>query len=172
MYRGLRKILKVPSTFIDRRYTNQWLLDKANEECTYRGNKKPAPISTMIKNRQDTLLGHIIRAGSRNVHDPLFVVTFSDYATLKQLRTITKRVGRPKLKWVDETMRRAWDKVKFDATPCSASVWQHNTIKIFAIRYFPPFHTKENRGDTRNANRRRFSWQRNEVADRARMRNR
>ena len=31
LYRGLRKILKVPSTYIDRMYTNKWLIDKANE---------------------------------------------------------------------------------------------------------------------------------------------
>lgn len=31
LYRGLRKIPKVPSTFIDRTYANKWLLEKANE---------------------------------------------------------------------------------------------------------------------------------------------
>ena len=44
LYRGLIKILKVPSTFIDRTYTNKWLLDKANEVAKKKGAKKSDPL--------------------------------------------------------------------------------------------------------------------------------
>ena len=44
---GSEKI-KVRSTFIDRRYTNQWLIGKANEECKLRDGKRIVPNSIMI----------------------------------------------------------------------------------------------------------------------------
>ena len=103
------------------------------------------------------------------MNDPMFVVTVSDFGTLKPLRTITRRVRRPNLKWVGETMKRTWDTVKYDATPSRADVTQHNLIKTCAIIYGPPFETNEVRENHMAKNR--FSWRGNEQADRARVRN-
>ena len=65
----------------------------------------------------------------------MFVVTFSGFRSLSPLRTKARRVGRQKLKLVEEAMRRAWDKVTFIATVYNADITQQNSIKTCALNY-------------------------------------
>ena len=67
--KGLRKIMKIPPTFIDRTHTNESVFKQVNEEIK-KHNKSSKPIvkvTDMIKNRKLKLLGHIIR---RDDSDP------------------------------------------------------------------------------------------------------
>ena len=73
----------------------------------------------------------------------MFVATVNDACSLKPLRTITRRVGNPKLQWVEETIRRAWGEVKYDAIIYNADITQHNLIKASAIMYALQFETRK-----------------------------
>ena len=71
--RGLRKILGIAPTFIDRTNTNEDVLQIANKEKG--ADKDPTkakiiPVTQMIENRKNALLGHVIRAGERDPRDP------------------------------------------------------------------------------------------------------
>ena len=71
-----------------------------------------------------TLLGHVIRSQK---DDPMKQVTFED----ENLRTKclgTRRVGRPKQKWIENTMKEAWNKIREDATPYLATIEQRRMI--------------------------------------------
>ena len=61
--------------------------------------------------RKLTLLGHIIRAKGRNKDDPMFNVTFASSSGKPKLRN-ERRVGRPRLKWITETMKSAWYNIR------------------------------------------------------------
>ena len=55
-------------------------------------------------------------------------------------RSFNGIVGRPNLKWTEETMRRLWDQFKHDASKCYLNNQEHaNIIKTIAIKYVPPF---------------------------------
>ena len=50
------------------------------------------------------LLGHTIRCNNR---DPLRQITFADHR-LTPLKPALGRVGRPRDKWIDDVLRKAW----------------------------------------------------------------
>jgi len=81
--RGLRKILHIPPTYIDRTHTNEDVLRIANEQKGWTEDSdivKIIPITQVISARKVKLLGHVIRAGVRDPTDPLFQVTFDNIA--------------------------------------------------------------------------------------------
>ena len=103
-FRGLRRILKKNSTFIDTTWTNTRLLDLAN-----RLSRKTATTPTRHQNfsqyyrfRRRKLLAHLLRAPSENLCR-LAVLTV-DGEDLTELLP-KKRVGRPRLK---ESLKEAW----------------------------------------------------------------
>ena len=65
-------------------------------------NKK---VSSIIHNKRLTLLEHIIRSDGL---DPLRQVTFEN-ANLKPLTPAFKRARRSRSKWVEITMKEAWN---------------------------------------------------------------
>ena len=92
-------------------------------------------------------------------------MTFKDIETLRPQRAHTKRVGRPKQKWVEEVMRRAWDAIKYDYSSYDPyNRRQASTIRTFATRYYPPVNIEKVVKD-----RNRISFVGNEAAGRARM---
>ena len=111
--RQLRQILKLPTTFMDRYWTNERVRNKAAEEKREGAEAREQPnvrtwptIAERLGARQLTLLGHIIRAGPI---DPLFQVSFAD-ASLKSSGAVLRRVGKPKYKWIDVVKAAAWRK--------------------------------------------------------------
>ena len=129
----LRKIFRVPHTYVDRRYSNQWLLERATAELYQSSGKTFERWSDTLKKKRFTFLGHVIRAG---VGSPLFDCIFAD-ATLRTWVPAVRRAGRPRLTWTETSMTKAW----YTRTDI---FYQHNEehrgiIKTWAINRESPF---------------------------------
>jgi len=120
--RGLRKILNIPTTFIDRSNTNQYVINKANEAMNHNANnrtnrnvngtvqqlpnkKQIVLFSDMLKNKRMKLAEHIIRAPSS---DPLRQVTY-EMNTAKPKQYGKRRIGGPKQQWVYQTNKMIYE---------------------------------------------------------------
>ena len=87
--KGLRNILGVPPTFMDRSWTNRKVLD-----TIFVGTKTHGKNITIIKLKRIALLGHIIRS---DMNDPLKQVTY-EHDDLNIFTPARTRVGRPRKK--------------------------------------------------------------------------
>ena len=112
--KGLRKILGLVSTFIDRNNTNAKVFEEANKHWKSMGaNGKTnvtsiIPVSKLLQVRNITLLGYILR----RKEDPMLNVALNlDYTPKESYK---KRVRRPKQKWVHSQMEKAWKLIKQD----------------------------------------------------------
>jgi len=106
--KGIRRILNIPPTHVDRTWTNELVMKKANEEADMKGNKQILKFTEMWKRLKFKLLGHLLRADYR---DPLHQITFK--SILKEPRLpIKRRVGRPRDQWIVETMKEAFEHLK------------------------------------------------------------
>ena len=109
--RGIRKLLKIPSTYIDRTNTNEHVWKLAHEKLN-EGRQNPREpikrISDIIQARQQSLLGHVIRCDAA---DPMKIVSFKN-EELEPIEDITRRVGRPRKKWILESMTHAWTRIR------------------------------------------------------------
>ncbi len=126
--KGLRQILGLPTTCIDRRNTNQRVYELAQNALS----KSTAPVSPVgvatkiqpfsryYKRQKLRLLGHSFR---QPMEAPERNVTFCIHSVVPKLFP-EKRVGKPRLQWTLETMRKAWKitKVKMEdqLTPAMA----------------------------------------------------
>ena len=93
--------------YIDRRNTNAAVLQKANDavnHSNYRTHKVIEKISEVLKQNRLKLLGHVIRASPK---DPMREVTF-ETASINIKRPAYRRVGRPRIKWIDAALEEAW----------------------------------------------------------------
>ncbi len=139
--KGLRKIMNIKPTFIDRSITNEEVLRLANEHCQttalhQQGPKnKIKPVTEIIQQRRVTLLGHIIRS---NPQDPMHQVTFAN-DEIETHAPWRRRVGRPRLKWIEETMKEAWSQIASNFEPYSSTLQQRTKIKEAAIQRRHPF---------------------------------
>ena len=91
--RAIRRILNIPPTFINRDMTNNYVLQQADRELNKDNagpKRKVKLISDIIKHRQASLLGHVIRSEER---DPMEMVSFGN-EELTPLEDIQRRVGR------------------------------------------------------------------------------
>ena len=147
--RGLRKILGIAPTYIDRSHTNKDVIELANKEKgadTDPTKTKIIPLTETIKNKKNTLLGHVIRAGHRNAQDPLFITTFEDQ-DLNPKTSNHRRVGGPRLKWHSETMTAAWSELPADITRETIYTGlpeQRRKIRQAAIDRTKPFQRTKN----------------------------
>ena len=102
--RGLRHILGIPPTFIDRSNTDADVIRQAEFEINRNRTgpyKRIQRLTDIIKARKCKLLGHVIRAEDT---DPMKMVTFKPNS-LKLMAPQSKRVGRPRLNWIAETTK-------------------------------------------------------------------
>jgi len=128
--KGLRKILEMKTTYIERANTNERVYKNAqNVQRTKNQQKAPSlqkanawldrqvrPITEVLQEKKFNLLGHVIR---REQNHPLQLVTFDTgrhpsngpALTIKATRG-PKRRGRPRLSWTHENMSKAWDHIK------------------------------------------------------------
>ena len=114
----------------------------ANEAVKTRDNQpeRIIPATEIVKKRRLTLLGHVIRAGQ---DDPLFPVVFGD-EDLATVQTSKRRAGRPKNKWIEMSMKDAWNRIRIDNTEqYTATLTQRQTIKTTAENRAAPFSTKK-----------------------------
>ena len=98
--KGIRRILNIPPTHIDRTWTNKLVLEKAASEAG-----KPIFTFTSSWRRQKIkLLGHLLRT---EVFDPLHQVSFEGDSKFPRI-SIRRRVGRPRENWLISTMKEAY----------------------------------------------------------------
>ena len=100
--RCLRKILGLNTTYVDRSNTNKDVSRKLT--CTTTLKTSPKRTSRLFNNtfRQEALLKHTVRAEEG---DPSKLSTFEPNALIPHLIT-TRKVGRPRVHWTDETYKR------------------------------------------------------------------
>jgi len=98
--RGLRKILKVPTTFVDRRFSNARVYELASETAYPNDpHRKVRPFSEILDEKRVRLAGHILRTAD---NDPLRQVAYEPgTASIKQVGK--RRVGRPRQSWAHST---------------------------------------------------------------------
>jgi hypothetical protein len=101
----LRRILDLPSTYIDKEFSHDFLIQHAN--LLLSEHKHPPTCrrwSTVLKERRIRFLGHILRLGES---DPCFTTTFAD-SDLTPRDPQVWRVGRPRTHWIEQVMSEAW----------------------------------------------------------------
>jgi hypothetical protein len=98
--KGLRRILHIPPTSVDRTCTNKMVLQQLKTEHDI----EMEDFGTTWHKRKVKLLRHIIRA---HRYDPLRQV-FYVKGTLVPRVEYKKRVGAPKMHWLKETYTDAW----------------------------------------------------------------
>ena len=134
----LRKILRVPTTFVDREWTNQKVIDTLEHRFKYSHTK----LSTRWKNNKTRLLGHILRAQH---DDPMREVLFEP-GTLRPRIEHCRRVGKPRTQWLIETCQDAYAQISphdvFDINNLDhmnlLARWAHRRERPFHARHFPP----------------------------------
>ena len=134
-FRGLRRILKKKSTYIDRMWAHERLLNLANTLSGRLAPGAPKHISfrQYYKIKRRKLLGHLIRTPPQNICR-LAVLSPED-ADISLTRR-KKRVGRPRLTWLQEALKEAWERLA--ETPF---IFENDfpALKELAIRRTDPF---------------------------------
>ena len=108
--KGLRKILKLPTTYINREMTNLFVVSEANKELAKCGGKPIQKLSEFHKQRRKILLAKLITL-SQTGEDPCARATLEDNLIAPHDYG-KKRVGRPRLNWVKTTISDLWEEVK------------------------------------------------------------
>ena len=130
----LRKILRVPTTFVDREWTNQKVIDTLEHRFKYSHTK----LSTRWKNNKTTLLGHILRAQH---DDPMREVLFEP-GTLRPRIEHCRRVGKPRTQWLIETCQDAYAQISPHDVFDINNLDHMNLLARWAHRRERPFHTR------------------------------
>ena len=131
----LRKILGVPSTYVNRAWTNQAVLHELSQRYGY----KHIRLSTKWKHKKITLLGHIIRAESE---DPMREVLF-ETGTFRPRVEHIRRVGKPRANWLIEPYKDAHTIID-NVTPFDINdIQQIQTLHGKAQRRETPFTTSQ-----------------------------
>ncbi len=103
--KGLRKILHMDTTFVNRANSNIRVFETANIKNPKNiPNKNILPFGTYIKNKQAAALKHTIRTDNT---DPLRQTALRP-DTPFIVGEENRRVGRPRGKWVTSTYEHIW----------------------------------------------------------------
>ena len=110
--KGLRQILGMQTTFVNRANTNQRVFEEAtkyaNDGRRFEQNFiQVRPFSEVIEQRRVTLAGHVLRS---DPEDPMRQVSYLPGTAGLHL-TGKRRVGRPKQNWVLETNSHIWSNI-------------------------------------------------------------
>ena len=134
-FRGLRKILGKPSTFVDRTWTHERLLALANAMASraHPTATKHQSFSKYYKIRRRKLLGHLLRAPNSNICR-LAILTPEDQDISDTRRR--KRVGRPRFTWTQEGLKEAWAEISAEPFQTGQAI-RH--LKDLATRRTAPF---------------------------------
>ena len=101
--KGLRRILKMKTAFVDRANTNQKVFEKANAIRNPKSlpNKNIQTFTEYIEKQQQKLLTHTIRADEQ---DPLRQCML-EKGTFTTYDIPVRRVGRPRENWVNHAYK-------------------------------------------------------------------
>ena len=110
-FKGVRKIISLEHTFINRSNTNVSILRKANDikNPTNIVNKNIRPFSQYVQSSQEALLKHTVRASNDDPLREVMLVPSSPQPSITKNRSI----GRPKTLWAHDVYKRIWTKNGF-----------------------------------------------------------
>ena len=110
--KGLRNILQLPTTYINKEFSNDYVRQQIN---TYLNAHKKKPMLTLTeyhKRRRTAYLAALIAAGDS---DPSAAVTF-EIDTLKPIDHGKLHVGQPRVNWYKMTLQDLWEETKQNIT--------------------------------------------------------
>ena len=113
--KGLRQILKMHTTYIERANTNKEVRTRAADFLWPNKEKAKArdriqKISKQVKQAQTTLFAHTLR---EEPTAPTRKATFKGNKARPNISS-TKRVGRPRKNWTVQLMKRTWHTIRKD----------------------------------------------------------
>eukprot|EP00969_Alexandrium_andersonii_P112701 4980485-Alexandrium_andersonii.AAC.1 len=106
--KGIRKILRVPTTYCDKTYTNAYLHRKLQEALTKEGKGNFELLTEFHKRRRKTLMAKIMLLGS---DEPGASATW-DVVTWREHDRGRRRVGHPRSNWTAVTLEDFWDEAR------------------------------------------------------------
>ena len=123
--RGLRSILSLEPTFVNRRNTNQFVLRTASEKA----GQEVKLFSELLLNKRVALAGHILRASDT---DPLREATYCSQSA-DAYPIGKRRVGGPRQQWRHFTHKHAWVKFSDGRTDYDNTENQNRQIHQMAL---------------------------------------
>ena len=131
--KSLRRILRLPSTFIDRQATNERMYEEIRNQygCVFEH------FGTTWKKANMRLFGHVLRSSPA---DPMNQVTL-DGDNLRPRPVHARRTGRPKVDWVLESYKDAYSIINGQgAAPFDINDLDHlHQVKAHAAARLSPF---------------------------------
>eukprot|EP00973_Karenia_brevis_P049122 6813088-Karenia_brevis.AAC.1 len=112
--KGLRKILKIKTTFVDRVQDTRTVYAKAQRaihEATSPGKPEKIfkPYSEVYDERKTKLLNKIIKKPQT---DPIRAITFQQHSLvpiqIENKPGVKRRSGQPRVRWVETALARLW----------------------------------------------------------------
>ena len=142
--KGLRKILRLHTTFVQRNNTNEYVYKRANEVLgapTEGVETKIKPLTEVLAQKRLKLLGHVVR---RERQHPLHQSAFKTQSAVPR-ETEHRRIGWPRKFWTTTNMEKAWITIKSLDTSIRDIPFNKHDREIrekiidHAKRYQPPF---------------------------------
>lgn len=113
--KGLRQILEITATYVDRTHTNKYVYARATEAVrALRRERRDAaecvvrPLRHDLTDRCIIFLGHGLRKCDE---DPMRSCTFEP-GSARPIRPEKLRVGRPRDSCVEKTLKAAWNRLR------------------------------------------------------------
>ena len=128
--KGLRKILGMTTTYINRANTNEEVFRRANLHiaANHHGTKIE-PIQDILAHRRIALAAKVLR---QNNDSPMRMVSFKK-DTAAPVEVLFRRVGRPRKQWTQNTLTMIWRKIRDDQSDFNNSNAQLAQILQAAI---------------------------------------
>ena len=108
--KGLRKILGMTTTFVNRANTNAQVFRRANLSVSPQGHIKIISIQETLARRRIALAAKILRLDSDN---PMRIVSFKRNSA-SPMEVLLRRVGRPRKQWTHRTLSLIWRQIRTD----------------------------------------------------------
>ena len=126
--KGLRKILKMEITFINRGNTNHEVFRRANWHMRARSghSARIEAISCLLRKRRISLVGHALKQDKGHL---LRNISFQNHTPIP-VGVLYRRQGYPRIKWMDSTLKITWDEInpnqeRFQPTPAQLQIIQN-----------------------------------------------
>ena len=114
--KGLRKILDMKTTFVDRSNTNENVFKRANEiiESETREGKEAKKVKPFVNIYKNSRIKRLVRVRAMKDDHPVKCITFGPDPTgrIVPWDPPNRRVGRPRFKWVTETIKTVWENIR------------------------------------------------------------
>ena len=160
--KGLRKILRLTTTYVERANTNSEVFRKANEQLRTetREGKKAKTVKPFITCYKNARINNLVRLWKTNDDNPVKHITFqpNNENRIIPWEPPNRRVGRPRFKWVTETTGDIWKNIRHLHTHLplefdNKNVEQHDAIKetIMLEAHDPPHFCVSTRRKTTNS---------------------